>query len=396
MGEAGNLSWEKRVVVTGGAGFIGSHFVRLVRERHPQWLVANLDLLTYAADLENLAVVLGPGVEHGPEPSGPKAKRGEVAYGERLVGQDAGHVLVRGDVADEELVRRLFDEFRFDFVVHFAAESHVDRSILDAAPFIRTNVDGTRVLLEAAREAGVERFVQVSTDEVYGDREGLGPADEGAALRPSSPYSASKAAADLLALAYHRTYGVPVVITRSCNNYGPNQFPEKLIPLMVWKAAEGQPMPVYGDGQQKREWVYVEDNCEAILRVLEAGRVGEVYNIGSGQPVPNLEVVRWLCDIVADRLGRPREAVRRLITFVKDRPGHDRLYAMVSDGVRRELGWEPKTPFEAGLEKTVDWYLARLERVRRVAAGEHRRYFEAVYERGWGAAGQAPHRGAGR
>lgn len=391
-----DVSWSKRVLLTGGAGFIGSHFVRLVRERHPQWLVVNLDLLTYAADLENLAAVLGPGVEHGPEPCGPDAKRGEVPYGERLVGQDGGHVLVRGDVADEELVRRLFDEFRFDFVVHFAAESHVDRSILDAAPFIRTNVDGTRVLLEAAREAGVERFVQVSTDEVYGDREGLGPADEGAALRPSSPYSASKAAADLLALAYHRTYGVPVVITRSCNNYGPNQFPEKLIPLMVWKAAEGQPMPVYGDGQQKREWVYVEDNCEAILRVLEAGRVGEVYNIGSGQPVPNLEVVRWLCDIVADRLGRPREAVRRLITFVKDRPGHDRLYAMVSDGVRRELGWEPKTPFEAGLEKTVDWYLARLERVRRVAAGEHRRYFEAVYERGWRAAGQAPHGGAGR
>lgn len=385
--------WNKRILVTGGAGFIGSHFVRMARERHPDWQVVNLDLLTYAADLANLAAVMEPGSGAGTEsgkgegsPAGTDAP--ELGYGQRLVGQDGGHVLVRGDVADGELVGRLFAEFRFDYVVHFAAESHVDRSILDASPFIRTNVEGTRVLLEAAREVGVERFLQVSTDEVYGDRERLEPADEEAALRPSSPYAASKAAADLLALAYRRTYGLPVIITRSCNNYGPHQFPEKLIPLMIWKAAEGEPLPVYGDGQQRREWVYVEDNAEAILRVLEGGRVGEVYNIGSGRPVSNREVVERVCDLVAGRLGRSREAVRGLITSVKDRPGHDRLYVMVSEKVRRELGWEPKTPFEAGLERTVDWYLARRERVRRAVSGDHGHYFEAVYERGWRAAGQ--------
>ncbi|MEW6047551.1 MAG: dTDP-glucose 4,6-dehydratase [Bacillota bacterium] len=396
----------QRVLVTGGAGFIGSHFVRMVRERHPEWQVVNLDLLTYAASLDNLEAVLGrqergaPQVDARPRTGGgPEAsarRREDVAppgegeataglgYGERLVGRDPGHVLVRGDVADGELVGRLFEEFGFELVVHFAAESHVDRSILDAAPFMRTNVEGTRVLLEAARRAGVRRFVQVSTDEVYGDREGLEAADEEAALRPSSPYAASKAAGDLLALAYHRTFGVPAVVTRSCNNYGPHQFPEKLVPLMIWKAAAGEPMPVYGDGRQRREWVFVEDNCEAILRAAEAGRPGAVYNIGTGRAVPNLEMVEAIAQRVAKRLGRPAEAVRGLITFVKDRPGHDRLYAMAGERARRELAWEPRVGLEEGLDRTVEWYLRRLERVRAVVGGEpQRRYYEAVYERGW-------------
>ncbi|WP_324716142.1 dTDP-glucose 4,6-dehydratase [Carboxydochorda subterranea] len=378
------------VLVTGGCGFIGSQFVRLLRRERPAWQVVNLDLMTYAAHLHNLEEVWA-GQESRSDDSGAgdalpaDGPLQRLDYGKAVSGADPGHVLVRGDVADAALVDRLFTTYRLRYVVHFAAESHVDRSILDPAPFVETNVRGTQVLLEAARRHGVERFVQVSTDEVYGDLEGLPAADEQAPLRPSSPYSASKAAGDLMALAYVRTYGLPAIVTRSSNNYGPHQFPEKLLPLMIWKALRKEPLPVYGDGLQVRDWLWVEDNCRAILAVLERGRPGEVYNIAAGNERSNLEVVGRVCDLVAERTGREPAAVRALVTHVQDRPGHDRRYAMTAAKVQRECGWAPRVSLEEGLARTVDWYLARSRWVERVVSGEWRRYWEAVYERGWSA-----------
>jgi dTDP-glucose 4,6-dehydratase len=259
----------------------------------------------------------------------------------------------------------------------------VDRSILDPTPFLQTNVLGTQVLLEAAREARVERFVQVSTDEVYGDAEGKDPFHESSPLTPSSPYAASKAAADLLCLAYARTYGVPVLIVRSSNNYGPYQFPEKLIPLLIRNALAGEVLPIYGDGLQRRDWLYVEDNCRAILRVLEAGRVGAIYNVGTGQERTNLEVVRTLCRILGEEAGLDPTEILRRVRHVADRPGHDRRYAMQTDRVRRELGWSPQVPFEEGLRRTIRWYLRHPDWVARVTTGEYLQYYEAVYLRRW-------------
>jgi len=344
----------RTLLVTGGCGFIGSHFVRMALGTGA-WRVVNLDKLTYAGNLENVTDVL----------------------------KSPHHRFVRGDIADRQGVRALLAEERPWAVVNFAAESHVDRSILDPTPFLQTNVLGTQVLLEAAREARVERFVQVSTDEVYGDAEGKDPFHESSPLTPSSPYAASKAAADLLCLAYARTYGVPVLIVRSSNNYGPYQFPEKLIPLLIRNALAGEVLPVYGDGLQRRDWLYVEDNCRAILRVLEAGRVGAIYNVGTGQERTNLEVVRTLCRILGEEAGLDPTEILRRVRHVADRPGHDRRYAMQTDRVRRELGWSPQVPFEEGLRRTVRWYLRHPDWVARVTTGEYLQYYEAVYLRRW-------------
>ena len=341
------------ILVTGGCGFIGSHFVRLLCAEN-EFRAVNLDKLTYAGNLENLADIAG------------------------------GFRFVRGDIADRELVDRILKEERPWAVVNFAAESHVDRSILDAEPFLQTNIDGVRVLLEAVRQTAVKRFLHVSTDEVYGDREGQEAAGEASALSPRSPYAASKAGADLLCLAYRRTYNLPVVITRSSNNYGPFQFPEKLIPLCIRNALGGAKLPVYGDGGQLRDWLYVEDNCRAILAVLKRAEPGSIYNIGTGGEGKNLDVVRAICRAVAQQTGQDLEKLERNIEFVTDRPGHDRRYALNTDKIKRELGWSAQTEFAAGLESTVRWYLSHPEWIARVTSGEYQKYYETIYSQNWG------------
>ncbi len=333
--------------VTGGAGFIGSNFVHHVLGNN-DCRVVNLDLLTYAGNRESLDGL-----------------------------PDGRHEFVHGDICDGALVRRLFDEYRPDAVIHFAAESHVDRSIDDPGAFIRTNVVGTQTLLDAALEywqGGADdfRFVHVSTDEVYGTLAPDEPAfDETHRYAPNSPYAASKAAADHLARAWHQTYGLPVTITNCSNNYGPFQFPEKLIPLMLINALEGERLPVYGDGQQRRDWLFVTDHCRAIERVLEAGQPGRVYNIGGNAEMANLDVVHLLCDLLDEREPgkRPR---RELIEFVTDRPGHDRRYAIDATRIRDELGWEPSVDFTGGLAATVDWYLANRDWWQRIRDGRYR------------------------
>lgn len=335
------------ILVTGGAGFIGANFVRWVLAETGRRIV-NLDLLTYAGNPESLA------------------------------GLDAGrHVFVRGDICDRKLLDRLLAEHRPEAIVHFAAESHVDRSIDEPSAFTRTNVLGTQALLEASlaywRETGGGfRFLHVSTDEVYGSLEsGDPPFVESHPYRPNSPYAASKAAADHLVRAWHRTYGLPAIVTNCSNNYGPYQFPEKLIPLMLINALESRPLPVYGDGRQRRDWLFVEDHCRAIVRVLEAGRPGRTYNVGGNAEMANLEVVRLLCDLLDERLpeARPR---RELIEFVTDRPGHDRRYAIDAKRIRDELDWEPATDFAAGMASTVDWYLENRDWWHRIRDGRYR------------------------
>jgi len=331
----------KTVLVTGGRGFIGSHFVRLIVEQG-EWRVVNLDKLSYAGSLKNLEDL----------------KEG------------TGYRFVKGDIVDPTSVGSLFQGERPWAVVNFAAESHVDRSILDPSPFFRTNIMGVEVMLEAARRHGVERFVQVSTDEVYGDAEEKEPFHEGSPLTPSKPYAASKAAADLLCLAYWRTFDLPVLIVRSTNNYGPFQFPEKLIPLMITNALNNEDLTVYGDGGQRRDWLYVEDNGAAIFRVLASGQVGSIYNVGAGGNGTNLEVVRAICRLLAEEGGLDLEALLRRIRFITDRPGHDRLYALNTGRIHEELGWSPQVAFETGLRRTVRWYLDHQDWVKRVVSGE--------------------------
>jgi len=347
----------KTILVTGGCGFIGSHFVRLLLQR-TGWRVVNLDKLTYAGNLENLA-----GVEEG-----------------------ECYRFVKGDICNRTSVEQLVQEEKPWAVVNFAAESHVDRSILDATPFLQTNVLGVQVLLEASRNHGVERFVQISTDEVYGDADGKKPFSEASPLIPSSPYAASKAAGELLCPAYRRTYGLPVLIVRCSNNYGPFQFPEKLVPLMIRNALCGEDLPVYGDGLQRREWLYVEDNVEAILSVLEQGKPGSIYNVGADDERTNLEVVHTMCSLVAEEAGLNLEKLLECIRFVPDRPGHDRRYAMNPKRIRKHLGWYPKVPFESGLRLTVHWYLENQDWIQRVISGEYRTYYEAIYSHAWGQA----------
>ena len=348
------------ILVTGGAGFIGSNFVL-------GWLagtaetVVNLDKLTYAGNLENLVAVR----------------------------QDARHVFVQGDICDAKLVSALLHTHKPRAVVHFAAESHVDRSIHGPAEFVTTNVNGTFVLLDAARAYYAElteaekkafRFLHVSTDEVYGS---LGPADppftESTPYAPNSPYSASKAASDHLVRAYHHTYGLPTLTTNCSNNYGPYQFPEKLIPLMIANALAGKPLPVYGDGQNVRDWLYVGDHCAAVRRVLQDGRSGETYNIGGWNEMTNLDVVHTLCDIL-DELAPKAASYREQIAFVADRPGHDRRYAMDARKIERELGWKPAETFATGIRKTVQWYLDHQDWVRNVQSGEYQKWVEKNYD----------------
>jgi dTDP-glucose 4,6-dehydratase len=341
-----------KLLVTGGCGFIGSNFVRHALEVRPDLEVTILDLLTYAGNLENLA--------------------------DRL--DDPRLRFVKGDIADTETVAAAAQGV--DAVVNFAAETHVDRSILDAAPFVRTNVVGTQTLLDVCRDLEVPRFLQVSTDEVYGSLGPRGRFTETSALTPNSPYSASKAAADLLVRAYVRSYGLPALILRSSNAYGPYQFPEKLIPLMIANIFAGESLPVYGDGQHVRDWVHVLDLCEAIWQVLERGAVGEIYNVGGGNELANLTLVRLLLQVA----GGPETLIR----FVQDRPGHDRRYAMDYGKIQQALGWRPRRDFQAGLRETVQWYAAHHAWVASVRSGEYRRYYERQYDRRLAAATAAP------
>ena len=332
-----------KLLVTGGAGFIGSAFVRHVLSNRPDVHIVTLDKLTYAGNLENLAPVAN----------------------------DPRHQFVRADICDAQAVSSILSGANVDAIVHFAAESHVDRSILSPAAAIDTNVRGTATLLDAARTARVARFLHVSTDEVYGDIDEPFEADESYPLKPSSPYAASKAASDLLALAYVRTYNLPVVVTRASNNYGPYQFPEKLIPLMISNALDRAPLPVYGDGLQVRDWLFVDDHCRALLAVLERGREGEVYNVAGACHLTNLAVIHRLIEIV----GAPES----LITRVTDRPGHDRRYALRGDKIARDTGFVPTVSFEDGLAQTVRWYTENAEWTRRVRSGEYRDYYEKNY-----------------
>jgi dTDP-glucose 4,6-dehydratase len=348
------------ILVTGGAGFIGSNFVL-------DWVAAtgepvvNLDKLTYAGNPENLRSLRG----------------------------DARHVFVQGDICDRALLDRLLAEHRPSAIVHFAAESHVDRSIHGPGEFVRTNVEGTFTLLEATRGywAALEgaskeafRFLHVSTDEVYGS---LGPSDapfaEDHPYAPNSPYSASKAASDHLVRAWHHTYGLPVVTTNCSNNYGPYHFPEKLIPLMIVNALAGKPLPVYGDGMQVRDWLYVTDHCSAIRAVLAGGRLGETYNVGGWNEMPNIQIVNAVCRLLGELRPSPEGDYARLITYVKDRPGHDRRYAIDARKLERELGWKPSETFETGLRKTVQWYLNNPEWVANVQSGAYREWLEKQY-----------------
>jgi dTDP-glucose 4,6-dehydratase len=331
-----------KILVTGGAGFIGSAFVRLLAGQ-TDYSIVNLDQLTYAGNLENLAEVEG----------------------------NPRYRFVHGDICDERLVNALVSEEKPDAIVHFAAESHVDRSILSPEPVIRTNLHGTFTLLEAARRAGTGRFVHVSTDEVYGSLAAPLEATEDFPLNASSPYSASKAGSDLLARSYFVTYKLPLVITRASNNYGPYQFPEKLIPLMIANALEDKPLPVYGDGQQVRDWLYVDDHCRGILAVLRQGREGEIYNIGGNRSLPNMDVVRQVLALT----GKPES----LIQYVTDRPGHDRRYALSSAKLMVETGWRPLMEFETGLAQTIAWYQSHAAWVARVRSGEYRTYYERNY-----------------
>jgi dTDP-glucose 4,6-dehydratase len=349
---------EDTILVTGGAGFIGSNFVLRWMERERSALV-NLDKLTYAGNLQNLAGVA----------------------------DDSRYEFVQGDIGDRELVRNILNRRHPRALVHFAAESHVDRSILGPDDFIHTNIDGTFALLEAARaywkslsENRDFRFLHVSTDEVYGS---LSPDDppfsETTPYAPNSPYAASKAASDHLVRAYHHTYGLPTLTTNCSNNYGRFQFPEKLIPLMILNALNGKPLPVYGDGLNIRDWLYVEDHCEAIATVLKHGNTGETYNIGGWNEKKNVDIVHSICDIVDEVAGSRGASRRNLVTFVKDRPGHDRRYAMDARKIERELGWRPMETFETGIRKTVRWYLDNQQWVRGVTSGNYRKWIETQY-----------------
>jgi dTDP-glucose 4,6-dehydratase len=332
-----------KLLVTGGAGFIGSAFIRISLAADPSLHIVNLDKLTYAGNLENLDRVAG----------------------------DLRYRFVHGDICDAALVETILAGERPDAIVNFAAESHVDRSILSPAPVFETNLRGTFTLLEAARQHRIGRYLQVSTDEVYGSLEAPLEAGEDFPLNPSSPYSASKAGADLLARSYFLTYKLPVVITRASNNYGPYHFPEKLIPLMISNALEDGSLPVYGDGQQVRDWLYVDDHCRGILAVLRGGREGEIYNIGGNRSLPNLDVIHKILSIT----GKPESLIR----YVQDRPGHDRRYALSSEKLMHETGWSPKMDFETGLARTIDWYRTNATWVERVRSGAYRTYYEKNY-----------------
>jgi len=331
-------------LVTGGAGFIGSNFIRYFLKKYTTAKVICFDKLTYAGNLENLDDLTA----------------------------NPHYCFIRGDVANPRDVQDVFEQFNPDYIIHFAAESHVDRSIMDSDVFVRTNVQGTQVLLDFARMNGAKRFLQISTDEVYGSLGEEGAFTESSPLAPNSPYSASKTAADLFVRAAWKTHGLDVCITRCSNNYGPYQFPEKLIPLIIHNAMHDKPLPVYGDGLNVRDWIYVEDHCRAIDLVLHNGKAGEVYNVGAGNEWRNIDIIREILRL----LGKPES----LIQYVKDRPGHDRRYAINAAKLRDELGWEPQTDFAAGLKQTVDWYREHTGWIESIMSGAYRDYYKRMYE----------------
>ena len=350
------MKFKKNLLVTGGAGFIGSHLIRLLVRKYPDYRIVNLDKLTYAGNLANLEDVA-----------------------------DADNYrFVRGDIVDADFINELFAEHRFDSVIHLAAESHVDRSIENPLAFVETNIIGTVNLLNAARRTwdGAhtgKRFYHVSTDEVYGSLGETGFFYETTAYDPRSPYSASKASSDHLVRAYHHTYGLPIVVSNCSNNYGPYQFPEKLLPLMINNIKHGKQLPIYGDGKYTRDWLWVEDHASAIDVVFHRGRDGETYNIGGNNEWRNIDLVHQLCDIMDDLLDRSAGSSRALITFVRDRPGHDRRYAIDATKLKDELGWEPRVQAEEGLRRTAAWYLDHEDWLENVTTGNYRHYYEAMY-----------------
>jgi dTDP-glucose 4,6-dehydratase len=337
------MAKEKTILVTGGCGFIGTNFIYYMLSQYQNYRIINLDKLTYCGNLDNLCELVNT-----PQ-----------------------YFFVKGDIADKKKVVEILKEEKVDVIVNFAAESHVDRSIEEPDPFLRTNVLGTQVLLQGMLEMKVPLFIQISTDEVYGSLGDTGFFTETTSLKPNSPYAASKAAADLLVRAYTKTYGLTTIITRCSNNYGPYQFPEKLIPLMISNALEDRELPIYGDGTNIRDWIYVEDHCQALDLILHHGRSGEIYNIGGNSELTNLEVVRTILSI----LDKPESLIR----FVKDRPGHDRRYAMDFSKLHKELGWYPKVKFEKGIQKAINWYMTHQEWWQRIKTGEYKEYYERMY-----------------
>ncbi len=333
----------KNILVTGGAGFIGSNFINYILNEREDVFIVNLDKLTYAGNLENL----------------------------KLSEENKNYVFIKGDIANHELVDYIFSKYQIEHVINFAAESHVDRSILGSEVFFQSNVIGTNVLLETARRYDVEKFLQISTDEVYGSLGPEGLFTENTPISPNSPYSSSKASADMMALSFHHTYGMPVVITRCSNNYGPLQFPEKLIPLMIINSLNDKKLPVYGDGLNVRDWIYVVDHNRAAELVWEKGKPGEVYNIGAEQEMTNIEIIK----MILGHLNKSED----LIEFVKDRPGHDRRYAIDSTKIKNELGWKPEFKFEEAITQTIDWYLENKNWWERVISGDYQKYYKEQY-----------------
>jgi len=344
------------ILVTGGAGFIGSNFLNLFVPNHQEYRFINLDKLTYAANLLNL----------------------------KEVEKYTNYTFVQADVADYEQIEEVFKKYEPDVLIHFAAESHVDRSILGPAEFINTNILGTFNLLEVCRKYwgsfDNKLFLHVSTDEVYGSLSDTGLFTEETSYDPSSPYSASKASSDHLARAYFRTYGLPVKITNCSNNYGPYQFPEKLIPVMILNMLEGKPLPIYGKGENVRDWLYVTDHCEAIWTVMQKGKVGETYNIGGNNEWKNIDIVYEICEVLAEKLGKQADEFKKLITFVKDRPGHDLRYAIDSTKIQKELNWYHKETFETGLKKTIAWYLDNSEWTESIKTGDYKKWMDLNYK----------------